>query len=290
MIKLGCNYYPEVTELIEEGKIDIDYFKYPGLGYQMDIFKKEDLSDYKQLVSQINRVRPVMIHGLGLKPHNICSKTFIQGLDIDYVKQIIELSGVNGISLHLAGVDYLLLRKQSKEIIINNIKYLKEQFHDLDFISFENADWNPYSPYSKNGELGICIESNFISEIIYETGSDFLLDISHAYCSSKKLKVDFETYLYELPIDKVYEIHINGWIETKSDIMSHTKINEIGYMTLEKLLKDCSPKIITLEYGRSSDRLNSGIPIISPNNICNEAKDEIVSQITRLREIINNRI
>ena len=290
MIKLGCNYYPEVTELIEEGKIDIDYFKYPGLGYQMDIFKKEDLSDYKQLVSQINRVRPVMIHGLGLKPHNICSKTFIQGLDIDYVKQIIELSGVNGISLHLAGVDYLLLRKQSKEIIINNIKYLKEQFHDLDFISFENADGNPYSPYSKNGELGICIESNFISEIIYETGSDFLLDISHAYCSSKKLKVDFETYLYELPIDKVYEIHINGWIETKSDIMSHTKINEIGYMTLEKLLKDCSPKIITLEYGRSSDRLNSGIPIISPNNICNEAKDEIVSQITRLREIINNRI
>lgn len=290
MIKLGCNYYPEVTELIEEGKIDIDYFKYPGLGYQMDIFKKEDLSDYKQLVSQINRVRPVMIHGLGLKPHNICSKTFIQDLDIDYVKQIIELSGVNGISLHLAGVDYLLSRKQSKEIIINNIKYLKEQFHDLDFISFENADGNPYSPYSKNGELGICIESNFISEIIYETGSDFLLDISHAYCSSKKLKVDFETYLYELPIDKVYEIHINGWIETESDIMSHTKINEIGYMTLEKLLKDCSPKIITLEYGRSSDRLNSGIPIISPNNICNEAKDEIVSQITRLREIINNHI
>jgi len=26
MIKLGCNYYPEVVELVEEGKIDIDYF------------------------------------------------------------------------------------------------------------------------------------------------------------------------------------------------------------------------------------------------------------------------
>lgn len=285
MIKLGCNYYPEVVELVEEGKIDIDYFKYPGLGYQMDVFKKEDLSDYKQFVSQTNRVRPVMIHGLGLKPHNICSKTFIQDLDIDYVKQIIKLSGVNGISLHLAGVDSLLSRKQSKEIIINNIKYLKEQFHNLDFISFENADGNPYS---KNGELGICIESNFISEIIYETGSDFLLDISHAYCSSKKLKVDFETYLYELPIDKVYEIHINGWIETKSDIMSHTKINELGYRALKKLLKECNPKMITLEYGRNNDRINTGIPIISPNNICNEAKEEIISQIIRLREILNN--
>ncbi|GAA0774846.1 hypothetical protein GCM10008908_25410 [Clostridium subterminale] len=27
MIKLGCNYYPEVVELVEEGRIDIDYFK-----------------------------------------------------------------------------------------------------------------------------------------------------------------------------------------------------------------------------------------------------------------------
>jgi len=72
----------------------------------------------------------------------------------------------------------------------------------------------------------------------------------------KNLEVDFETYLYGLPIDKVYEIHINGWIETESDIMAHTKINELGYRTLNKLLKECSPKMITLEYGRNNDRIN----------------------------------
>ena len=104
----------------------------------------------------------------------------------------------------------------------------------------------------------------------------------------KNLEVDFETYLYGLPIDKVYEIHINGWIETESDIMAHTKINELGYITLNKLLKECSPKMITLEYGRNNDRINSNIPLISPNNICNEAKDEIASQIIRLREILND--
>jgi len=28
MVELGCNYYPEVVELVEEGKIDIDYYSY----------------------------------------------------------------------------------------------------------------------------------------------------------------------------------------------------------------------------------------------------------------------
>lgn len=285
MIKLACNYYPEVEQLINDNEIALDYFKYPALGYQMEIFRNSDLSDYEKLVTRLNHICPVMIHGLGLKPHNIGSKTFIQDFDVCYAKKVIELSGVNGISLHLVGINTLLSKEENKEILIRNINYLKGQFCDVEFISLENADGNPFS---KNNDFGACIDPEFISEIIYETDADFLLDISHAYCSAKKLGIDFETYLYKLPLDKIYEIHINGWIETEKDIMSHTKINEVGYQTLQNILKKHNPHIITLEYGRDNDRLNCGIPLMSPDSISEAAKDQILSQIKRLSEIINS--
>jgi len=284
MIKLACNYYPEVEQLINEEKIDLDYFKYPGLGYQMRIFENSDLSDYEKLVRKLNHVRPVMIHGLGLKLHNIGSKTFVQDLDVYYARKIIELSGVNGISLHLVGINTLQSQEVSKEILIRNINYLKEKFCDVEFISLENADGNPFL---KDHDFGVCNDPEFISEIIYKTDTNFLLDISHAYGTAKRLGIDFETYLYKLPLDKVYEIHINGWIETEKDIMSHTKINELGYQTLQNILKKYKPHIVTLEYGRSNDRLNCGIPLMIPDRISQVAKDEIESQMKRLWEIVN---
>lgn len=166
-----------------------------------------------------------------------------------------------------------------------NIDYLKEQFTDVNFVSLENTDGNPFL---KNHNFGVCMDPEFISDIIYETNTDFLLDISHAYCTAKNIGMDFETYLSILPLDKIYEIHINGWIETKNDIMSHTIMNELGYKTLLNILKNYKPHIVTLEYGRDSNRLNCNIPLISPDNISDEVKDEIVTQINKLNEIIDN--
>jgi uncharacterized protein (UPF0276 family) len=283
MIKLACNYYSEVIELIHNGVIDIDYFKFPSLGFQMSVFEKYDLSDYEVFVNQLNQIRPVMIHGIGLTPINIGSKSFINYIDLPYAKKVIHLAGVNGISLHLSGIDTTLSNNENKEIIINNIRYLKGKFPEVQFFSLENVDGNPYQYGDK---FGVCIEPDFISDIIHETDSDFLLDISHAYTSSKNLGLDVFEYLHRLPLDKLYEIHINGWIETETDIMSHTKINKYGYEILQNILKEYTPNIITLEYGRHDDRLSCGIPVMSPDKVNDEAKAEIIIQVGRLKEII----
>lgn len=284
MIKLACNYYPEVIELIKDKKIDINYVKFPALGYQMSVFEKGNLSDFETLATEVNKVCPIMMHGLGPTPHNIGSKSFIQDLNVEIAKKIIKLSGVNGISLHLVGGDTSLSRSETKDIFIKNITYLKMLFPDVEFISFENVDGNPFM---QNNDFGFCIEPEFISEIIEETNTDFLLDISHAYCSAKAISMDFDEYLSKLPLHRIYEIHINGWIETQKDIMAHTKINDLGYQTLQNILMDNNPKIVTLEYGRSNDRLNCGIPLMEPNNINEFAKIEIIEQIKRLEEIIS---
>jgi hypothetical protein len=57
------------------------------------------------------------------------------------------------------------------------------------------------------------------------------------------------------------------WIETEDDLMSHTIINDLGYKTMQDILKKYKPHIVTLEYGRDKDRLGCGIQLITPDRI-----------------------
>jgi uncharacterized protein (UPF0276 family) len=144
-------------------------------------------------------------------------------------------------------------------------------------VSIENAD---------NIVWGELIKPGIITKMIYESGCSFLLDISHAYCASRWLNMNFIEYLKKLPLEKVYEIHINGWIQKGNDIMCHTKINQEGYEALKEVLQHSQPKIITVEYGRHNDRIGSGVPVMTADSINEKAKDEIIEQVYRIREIV----
>jgi uncharacterized protein (UPF0276 family) len=248
----------------------------------MEIIDEPNLLKFESWIKEMNMLCPVMMHGLYPTSPNIGSKTFIEDIDINLSKKLIALTGVNGVSLHLTGVDISMSDSKNKETFLKNIYYLKKQFYNADFVSFENMDGNPFMSQNK---FGICIDPDFISEIILETDSDFLLDISHAYCSAKAIQMDFHEYLNRLPLKKIYEIHINGWIELENDILAHTKINETGYQILQSILAKCTPKIVTIEYGRGNTRNGINIPLLLPNQINNDAKKEIIEQVVRLRNL-----
>ena len=280
MIKLACNYYPEVIELVQESKIQIDYVKYPALGYHMSVFENKDLTDYKEFVHNVRPICPIMLHGLGAAKHNIGSKTFREDLEVNLAREAIRISDVNGVSIHLSGIDVSLTREENKEILINNIIFLKNVFADAEFVTLENIHG------SKRHDFGDCMKPDFIAEVLNGADAGFLLDISHAYATAKVIGMDFYEYLNRLPLHRVYEIHINGWIEQGEDLMAHTKINDIGYEALEYVLTKTKPSIVTLEYGRDTDRLQCGIPLMSAGGNNNAAKEEIVEQIHILRGII----
>ncbi len=283
-MKIACNYYPEVEQLIVERKIDLDYMKFPSTGKQCQIYNNGNLTDFEKWAKSINKICPIIIHGLGPTFDQIGSENFKDLLNQSIARTMIEASGINGISLHLSGVNTSYNREQNKKIILNNIIFLKELFPNIAFLEFENVDGNPFRNKDK---FGVCIEPDFISEIINEANVNFLLDISHAYCSAKCLNIDVFEYLDSLPLDKTMEIHINGWVDTGTDIMAHIKITEEAYMLLEYVLNKCSPEIITIEYGRQDDRINLGIPVIT-DTINELVKDEILEQVKRVRTIIRN--
>lgn len=278
-MKLACNYYAETEQLVRDGVIDIDYFKFPSLGYQMGIMEEHRAAEFELFMERITSLKPVLLHGLYPAPHDLCSPTLSREFDFNTVNRLLDATKTPGISLHtgLSVPDSALPIKALINTIVSNILFIKRHYAHLDFLRIENLDSLRY------GEL---INPDIISEIINEAGCGFLLDVSHAYCASRQRGETFWDYIRRLPLYSVYEIHMNGWLEKNGDIMCHVNIHDEGYEILERILGCCEPKILTIEYGRHNDRIGAGVPVISPDVINERAKAEIAIQAERIRRLI----
>lgn len=274
---LGCNYHEETEQLVRNGEIDIDYYKFPALGFQMELVDYPELVGFKKFVNWLQETKPVLIHGLHPVSPNVCSKTFDEDLRVDYIKKLLNICNQNGITLHLEGDPDISSEKELIDVAARNIKRFKKIFNKLDFFAIENVD-HEMNRFINRPEI--------INAVVNESGCDFLLDISHAYIVANSLGMDVKEYLHKLPLDNVYEIHINGWQEKSGDIMSHIKINEEAYQLLEYVLDIIEPKLLTIEYGRHNDRIGMGCPVMKHGEIDEHAKLEIIEQVMRVRKMI----
>jgi uncharacterized protein (UPF0276 family) len=278
-MKLACNYYLETEKLFDEGIISLDYFKYPALGFQMDIMR--DLDAFELFCGKLAVKRPILLHGLYPAPHDLASPDFQADFNAGDINRLLKMTKTPGISIHA------MLSKLPEDVpfakifgtIIKNAAFLKEKYADMEFVAIENFDH-----IDRYGDL---IKPEIITELLNETGCDFVLDVSHAYYASRGLRIDLYDYLRKLPLEKVVEIHINGWIENENGRMCHTIIHEEAYQALREVLLHCKPKIITVEYGRLDDQINSGCPVMSPDKINDDAKKEIIEQIIKIKEMVH---
>lgn len=276
-MKLACNYYLETEQLFDEKSIDLDYFKYPGLGFQMGLM--DDLNAFENFCNKLTIKRPILLHGLYPAPHDLLSSTLQIDFNDEIANRLIRITKTPGLSFHpaLSKLPDNVPFENIFAIIVANAKFLKEKYADMEFVSLENCD---------NIQWGNLLRPEIITRLLNETGCEFLLDISHAYCASRWLNIPFIDYIKMLPLEKTVEIHINGWIATENSVMCHTKIHNEAYIALKEVLQYCDPKIITIEYGRHNDRIGSGCPVMSPDKIINDAKKEIIEQVTKINEII----
>lgn len=270
-MKLACNYYPETEELVRTGAADIDYFKFPALGFQMDILN--DAQAFEDFATRVTALRPILLHGL-YPSCDLSDAALAQGFDFAAMDRLLRLTKSPGISVH-PGAEK---RAPQLDILLENLRLLRERYADMAFVAVENM------PNRKSGDL---ILPEVITRIVRESGCEFLLDISHAYCAARCLGMGFREYLFRLPLERVYEIHINGWAEKGGDIMCHVKINAQGYQILRELLIRCTPQIVTIEYGRHNDRIGCGCPVLRPGERNPAAMEEIAQQVYKIREIID---
>lgn len=92
-------------------------------------------------------------------------------------------------------------------------------------------------------------EADFTSCILEKSDSGFLLDINNVYVNSKNHKYDPITFLDNLPLERVVEVHIAGHLDNRKiiiDTHGESIISKV-YDLLKELLKRCSPNGILLE-------------------------------------------
>ena len=279
-MKIGCNYYLETEQLFDDGSIDIDFFKYPAEIFHMEIMK--DLDAFEVFCNKLTAKRPILLHGLYPAPHDLSSPSLQVDFDHETSNRLIKITKTPGVSFHptLSKISDDVPFIKTFSTIIANACFLKEKYSDMAFVSIENLDY-----VHRFGDL---VKPEIITELLNESGCGLLLDISHAYYASRGLRMGFHDYLRKLPLEKTVEVHINGWVENENGLMSHTKIHEEAYQTLKEVLKCCTPKIITVEYGRNNDRIGIGCPVMSPDKINDEAKNEIIEQVNRIKDIAND--
>ena len=299
-MQIGVNYLKEVEELFNEKKIDfIDYFKLYSLN--------GDVSGADWCIAN----RFLMFHGIIGQVSAFGEKDLIKYTDIEKTKEMIKKSKTPYLSAHICVKD----KTQSKEVTIDalkeNIKIFKQTFNKE--IVLENI------PYRKYYEHCIyLIDPELISKIIYENDIMFLFDISHARKAAEHLNMTLEEYCDKLPMDRAVEFHLVGMyefpdisnpeiaqkytkrqiefikynLETKGRYLdNHGKMNEEDYLFLEKAIKKYpSLKYITLEYGSieydSFKEADMTYPICSFDKVNQVAKNEVLEQLLRIKEIV----
>ena len=116
-------------------------------------------------------------------------------------------------------------------------------------------------------ELDIAVTPGFIGRVLDETGCGFLLDTAHAKVTAHRLKRDVCSYVEELPLHKVVEIHVCGTTFNGERVIdSHEPLQDEDYGLLAWLLQRSAPRVVTLEYARDAH--------------------QVPAQIVRLNEII----
>ena len=259
MIQLGMTNCPVVRQLLDANQLELDYLEVHGP------FVEDARVAFPEM--------PMLLHN-ALYQWSLTHKDGLEHKDAANITlQRLAQSRSPWYSLHLGfsveevefydegmvGISPLQPRELVLERCISRLKHLKSLLPVP--ILIENLDYNPTQAYEY-----VC-EPDFIQEVLSETDTYLLFDLAHARVTAHAYGIPVEVYIAQLPIEKIRQIHLNRpcWRDGRL-FDGHLSLEEEDYELFEKILSQCQPWSVTLEY--------------------NHDPDNIRSQIKRLREIL----
>lgn len=151
-----------------------------------------------------------------LVPHSLeLSLGSAEGIDESYLEKLADLVDAidppwfsdhicftrsGGIKIgHLAPVPHT---NEALAVLIKNIETIKKRIPTP--LILENITYNVRFPSSE------MLEQEFIRALLGETDCGMLLDVTNLYINAKNLGYDWRTYLDDLPMERVVQLHFVG--------------------------------------------------------------------------------
>jgi len=201
---VGVGFRSNHFEYIEKNKPDIPWFE-----VLIDNYLMEDSSSLYYLSKTVDEY-PITFHGVGMSLGSTGKLNFnylkklkkqIKQFNPVYVSDHLCWTSVNGYHSHdLLPMPYT---EEAIEVLVNNIRQVQNFLERR--ILLENA--SSYLTFKDS----IMDEWTFLKTIVEESDCDILLDINNIHVSAINHKMDATTYLQNVPIERVKEMHLAGY-------------------------------------------------------------------------------
>jgi uncharacterized protein (UPF0276 family) len=225
----------------------------------------------KKQIHKIAERYPVLCHGLSLSigSPDPLDMDFMQKLksflDEYKVKLYSEhLSFAKCDNAHLYDLLPIPFREDAAKHVIEKIKQVQD-YLERPFV-MENVSY--YTPVA--AQMG---EAEFISMIVKETGCNLLLDVNNVYVNAFNHNYHAQSFIRQLPLDKVAYIHMAGHTQVAPDLIIDTHgeaiidpVYDLFAWTIEKI----KPVPVLLERDFNIPEMN-----------------ELNGELNRLRSITN---
>jgi uncharacterized protein (UPF0276 family) len=259
----GLGYRRELRDAILESRGAIDFLEIVTEQFIGGAFHIRELEE-------LCKVFPVIPHGLGL---SVGSEAFDQAY-LNEIKRISDVTESPYYSEHLAmtrapGIDIghlcpLWFTDALLRITVDNV--LRAQ----DFLNKPIILENVTYPFDiPNGGM---TQAEFFVRLVESTGCGVLLDVTNVYINSVNHQFDPVTFLKEMPLDKVAQIHLaGGYMKDGVMLDGHSEpVDEESWRLLETLMTLTTLKGSILEHDTTF-----------PDNI-----SALLEQVARAREIM----
>jgi len=240
-IQLGLNYSEAAARLVQDGVIEIDFFKCPP---------------WPEMIAAARQLRPVAVH-FNLK----AGQSRLDREDWEADAALLAETGTPFINLHLEcvkrdfpaaeqGAPADELRTMVLERMLADVQEVVRRFAAQRVI-VENVPYR--GPADK--VLAACVEPEVIRTIVQSTGCGLLLDLSHARISAHSLGLAAEQYISQLPLPSLREMHFTGLHQRNGELMDHLEALDADWAFLEWALERIrrgewpTPWMMAFEYG-----------------------------------------
>ena len=249
-IKIGCNWSEALHELLEDG-LDIDYIK---AGEQ---------TNFLDILPNMLKYRNVLLHGGLGKSIRLGNADGL--IDYHQLNQILKVCGTSQYGIHIAFTnDEMSLFDSGMSFDLEIARRIRAFAGQISVpLLLENTpecyvEKKIYKFYPVS-------HPDNIAKIIYSNDVGFLLDITHAKITAFYNGWNIKEYLSCLPLDRVREIHTNGWGFKNGRVMDkHSAMEAEDYRLLDWTLERTNPTIVSLEYSGVSGEENFDVK----QNIC----------------------
>lgn len=250
-MRFALNYSPQAAELVRSGEISIDLFKCP---------------DWDDLILEAQKTAPVYVHfpllvGGGQidtvaleKVARLADQTQTRFINVHLYPQLTDFP-----HLGIASIDALTPAQRDTVVaqLHADVTRLVEYF-GAERVIIENV---PYRAPSENN-LRISVEAAVMNEVIATHKVGFLLDISHASLAAEALGIDERTYMRQLPLSKLRELHVTGTGIVDGRRTDHLHMQPEDWDRFDWILSVIAagdaavPDVITYEYGGITPRFD----------------------------------